>query len=285
MKASLVTLPTFTATPTPTPVPPLPTVAPPSALAVASVRFCDSRFRLAVPPPLCAVRCRPSGNAALALLLATVMATAPATLTPLPESPLPLSEADALASVVLAVLPAALESVLVAFVSAAPFWLVTFLSTPFSCVPPAPASDSCSPPATLALARERLADTVLAEKVTLPPASMSRPVVASAVSVEMVNASEMPTPVSPDSVSPLASELTEPSCAASSVTTPVFCTAGSVKLPSVASVSLFDTETAIDGVTAVFPLLPASAALLDSLLDDAESLMSLAPVIEASSPT
>ena len=62
---------------------------------------------------------------------------------------------------------------------------------------------------------------VFALNVTASPASMSRLVVASDLSVEMVSASEMPTPVSPDSVSPLASELTEPSCAAVSSTLPV----------------------------------------------------------------
>src|SRR5258708_39159900 len=89
-----------------------------------------------------------------------------------------------------------------------------------------------------------------------------------AESVEIVSAREMPTPVSPDSVSPLASALTEPSCSASSETSPVLWIVDEENEPSVASVSLFETETAIEGVTAVLPLLPASAALLSSLLDD-----------------
>ena len=49
--------------------------------------------------------------------------------------------------------------------------------------------------------------------------------------------------------------------------------------------SLFDTETAIEGVTAVLPLLPASALFESSLVEEAESLMSFAPLIDAPSPT
>ena len=49
---------------------------------------------------------------------------------------------------------------------------------------------------------------------------MSRAVVASTVSVEIVSASEMPTPVSPDVVSPVASVRFEPLCEAVSVTAP-----------------------------------------------------------------
>ena len=52
-----------------------------------------------------------------------------------------------------------------------------------------------------------------------------------------------------------------------------------------ACVSLFDTDTAIDGVTAVLPALPALALLLMSLPDDADSVMSLASVMDALSPT
>ena len=280
MKASFVTLATLTATPTPTPVPPDLVVAPPSANAEASVRFCESRLRLA-EPALCAVTLRPSGSIALALLLATVTATAPATLTLLLLLS-PLSDVLALAPSVDAVLPVALESAVVALLSAAPCCAPTFLSTPSFC---ALLSLLPLPPATLALALAVLAETVVAAKLTLSPASMSRLVVASAVSVEMVRASEMPMPVSPDVVSPLASALTEPACEAVSETLPLLAIVVAAKLPSVASVSLFDTETAIDGVTAVLPALPAEAALLSLFFDEAESVMSLAPVMEASSPT
>ena len=117
------------------------------------------------------------------------------------------------------------------------------------------------PPATLALASALFADVVRALKVTAPPASTLRAVVAFALSTATVSASEMPTPVSPDLVSPLAVVSTEPSCAALAVSAPsIFSPLASV--PISASVWLSDTEMATTGVTAVAPAAPPSACVV-----------------------
>ena len=221
------------------------------------------------------------GIEARAVVVAIVTPTAPATCTFFFSPPSPVASADEpwLWS------SGAAPPLSVARVPAASFCFFTLVSTPPSVSVWLPeAGASSTPPATLALALALLPDTVRALKLTLPPALMSRCVVASAESVAMVSASEMPTPVSPDSVSPVASVMAEPWWAALSATSPELWMAGNENVPRLASVLFSDTETAIDGVTAVLPLLPAAAALVSALLDEAESLMSEAPVIDASSP-
>src|SRR6266480_4547470 len=133
--ASFVTVATLTLTPTPTLVPPPETVEPPSAKAVDSVRFCESRLSTPVLPEWCVVTVRPTPSTALDVLLVTVTATAPATLTLEPDELSPL-EVLALALLVSPVLPAAPESAVVALFEAASFCPVTFWSTLLPPLPP-----------------------------------------------------------------------------------------------------------------------------------------------------
>ena len=141
------------------------------------------------------------------------------------------------------------------------------------------------PPATLALALDWLTDTLLALKAIAPPALRSRAVVASTSSVEMVSASEMPTPVSPDSVSPAASVITEPSCVAVTLTSPPSVVVDASLSPKMrALVSLSDTDKANTGVIAVLPAAPPSALVRIALALLANSVRSSAPLISASTP-
>ena len=74
-----------------------------------------------------------------------------------------------------------------------PFW--SFLSLAVAAL--------FSPPATLAFACALFTEAVRALKLTAPVESILRAVVALVLSTATVSASEMPTPVSPDLVSPL----------------------------------------------------------------------------------
>ena len=90
----------------------------------------------------------------------------------------------------------------------------------------------------------------------------------------------MPTPVSPDLVSPSATVFTAPWCEALTKSEPEIIVAP-VDEPISALVSLLDTDIAITGVSAVSPAAPPSAMVLISLRDEAVRLMSSAPVIFA----
>ena len=177
----------------------------PSADALESVLFSALTVTTpsVTPRPLPAVIVRPVGISAWALAWVTAMPTAPATCTfelapdPWPDAELPVVSALPLPGL------AALARLL-----AAVFWLSAWLSTS---PPDELPSDSALPPATLALARALLAPVEWALKATEPPALRLREVVASTVSLAIDSASEMPTPVLPDSVSPSAAVSTVPS--------------------------------------------------------------------------
>ena len=147
--------------------------------------------------------------------------------------------------------------------------------------PPLSASFS---PATLACASALLIDWTRAVKPTLPAALRSRPVLATALSMPMLTAIEMPTPVSPDLVSPLASVIVAPSCAALARIAPVIDVVPAPD-PMRALVSLWPTETAITGVTAVLPAAPPWAKVVNSLDEAAASVRSSAPLSTTPSPT
>ena len=137
-------------------------------------------------------------------------------------------------------------------------------------------------PATLAFASALLLDVVPAANVTAPPAVILRSVVAMTLSEPIVSASEMPRPVSPDLVSPLATVSTEPLCAALASSAPVSLSSPLVAAAIFALLSLFDTVIAITGVAAVPPLAPPSACVVIAFDELAESLMSCASLICAS---
>ena len=147
---------------------------------------------------------RELGISAVALEFVTVMPTAPATCTfeLAPDESEPAAEAPVVLALPLPGL-AALARLLAWFCCA----VALLLTSPLLELP----SASALPPATLARARDLLAPVVWALKPTAPPAVMLREVVASTVSVAIVSASEMPTPVLPDSVSPSATLSTLPS--------------------------------------------------------------------------
>ena len=84
-----------------------------------------------------------------------------------------------------------------------------------------PLLSSASPPLTLALADASLSEIVLAENVTASLAERLRAVVASAWSLTTATATEMPTPVLLDSVSPSALVSTLSVREALSVSSPV----------------------------------------------------------------
>jgi hypothetical protein len=95
----------------------------------------------------------------------------------------------------------------------------------------------------------------------------SRAVVASAASVVTTSANEMPTPVLPDSVSPEAEALFEPSCEAVMFSVPTDSAASAASV--LARVVLLATEIASTGVTAVLPLPAPSASLSIAFFDAA----------------
>ena len=248
------------------------------ASAAASVLFSDLSVsvpsRLEVP----AVMTKPSGIVAREIELWTVMATAPATCTLLPPSP------SAEAPLVLPVVPASAPLV-VARLLAKVLLSVTFLLTPPSSLPSSVVGASLSlPPATLALALLLLEETLRALKAIAPPALTVRASVATARSVPMLNASEIPTPVSPDSVAPSANVVTEPTWPALTVRSAPSVVLPLASVPRLASVSLLDTEIAITGVTAVAPAAPPSAVVAIAFVDKADKLTSVAPDRLASLP-
>jgi hypothetical protein len=187
----------------------------PSALAMASVLFCA--VTLSAPP---ATMLRPSEMVARETESATVTPMAPATLTCEPPPPLPAEDVSALARLVLPVVPAPAPACVPRWL-AKPCWPSTWPLAPSRLLLEFEPLSWLLPPATLALACELLFETVRALTPTAPVVLTLRSMVAKALSRPMVRASEMPTPVSPDLVSPSAIVCAEPSCAALSVTSPV----------------------------------------------------------------
>ena len=98
-----------------------------------------------------------------------------------------------------------------------------------------------------------------------------------ALSLTMFSATEMPTPVSPDSVSPLASVKAEPSCDALAVTAPLNPVLPA-RVPSRALVSLLATVSAKTGVMAVLPAAPPCATVSMSFFDAADIVRLRVPV-------
>ena len=97
-------------------------------------------------------------------------------------------------------------------------------------------------------------------------------------------AMEMPTPVLPDSVSPSAVVSTALSSFAVADSAPVRVNVPPGCAPSVACVSLLETDTATTGVTAVEPFAPLFASVLISAEDSAVSVRSCAAVTTTPSP-
>src|SRR5882762_178404 len=261
--------------PMPTPVPPGLVVAAPSPLAAASVLLCA--LSESAPPDSIL---RPSPIVASECVIATATPTAPATCT----APLEVS-VEPLLSVFPVALVSVLESALLARVSAALAWLWVWLLTPplSSLLSFVPASVAC-PPATLATAWASSADPTLGEKVTAPSALTSRAVLATALSSATVTAMEIPTPVSPDLVSPSAIVSEPPLCDALSETAPLHLSTVPLKAPSFALVSLVETATATTGVIAVSPFAPPSARVSIWLLEPAERVTLCASSSAAPSP-
>ena len=252
----------------------------PSADAVESVLFSDFTVTLPLLTPILlpATIVRASGISASELDCVTVTATAPATCTlALAPEPWP-DEADVapgLVSVLAVEPPEVLRS------PANDPCLLTSLSTPPLLDP---LSGTSLPPATLALASARFMPTARALNAMAPPAVRSRRVVALTLSVLMVSATETPTPVSPDSVSPLASVATEPSCSAVALNLPPSVVVAPLLALTRACVLLSETEIEMIGVIAVLPAAPPSAAVSISFLLLASIVMSLAPASVALVP-
>ena len=247
----------------------------PSATACASVLFSDFTVSVpfVMPVPLPAVMVKPPGIEARAVVFATVMPTAPATSTffELPSSPLASADEPS-------VLPADLPPLAVARSEAN-----CLLSAAFLLTPPFGSFLSLSfesPPATLDLALDFVPDAVLALKATAPLATTSRAVVAIAESVVMASAKEMPTPVLPDSVLPVAETLLLPSCEAVTFSEPAL--SALVAASALAFVVLLATEMATTGVTAVLSLFAAPSASLSIAFFEAALIVTApAPETEA----
>ena len=231
----------------------------PSARAKESVLFSERTVTLpfVTPPPLPPTTMRPSGISASALESVTATPTAPATCT-FELAPGPWPDADVAPGRLLVLAP---ELALPARLPANDDWPLTWSLTP----PLLDDGELGLPPATLACAAASLAAELCAVNATAPPAVRFRWVVASTSSVATVSASEMPTPVSPDLVSPDALVMAPPSCAAETVTEPVVVSVAPVVDLTSAWVSLSATEIAITGVMAVLPAAPPSAAVVMSL--------------------
>ena len=193
MNARFVTLATFTETATPTPVPLSLVVAEPSAVACPSALAMDCTVN--APPD---VMWRASGTDAIDEAFSMSIATAPATLTPPSDVP---AEGEVAPLLPWAVPPLEL-ALLWAVVSAKLFWSFVLPST---CLPDESVFSSLAP-LTLALAVLSLPEIAADMKAEAPPVATrrSRPVVAAEESLTIVSATEMPTPVFDDLVSPLA---------------------------------------------------------------------------------
>ena len=240
---------------------PVPVVtALPSAIAPVSTKLSDSRR--SCPP---AVTFPPSGMAAREVASTTETETAPATATGPPSV---VDEPCEVLPVVPAPAPPEVARSL-----AKPCWLPTWPSTP---PPAAPPLSSSAWPATLACASALLIDSRCDMKLMSPPELSVRAVVATAVSLTTLSAIEMPTPVSPDFVSPAASVTFDPSCDALADSAPLTVVAAPAF--SVAWVSLLATVNANTGVIAVLPAAPPAACVSIALLDDADIVRSCAPV-------
>ena len=123
-----------------------------------------------------------------------------------------------------------------------------------------PELSSCSPPATLARAVDWLPETALEMNAAVPAVvSRSRPVVANEWSFTTVTATEMPTPVLDDLVSPIA--LVATLFASDEVALKLPPIVSRPPLPRLAWVSSAAIEIATTGVTAVLPLPPLVASV------------------------
>src|SRR6202034_4898523 len=149
--------------------------------------------------------------------------------------------------------PFAFGSLLVAVLLAKLCWELAVLSTDW------PEPLSCAAPTTLAVAKLSLPEVIVDRNDIAPADVMLRPVVAVEWSLTKLIASEMPTPVFDDLVSPAAFVLTVFDRVEDATSAPPMVS--SAPVPSVAAESLSAIEIAMPGVMPVAPAPPAVASV------------------------